>query len=136
LSLGGVTVTYPKNWSGYVTSASDLLDAYFYPNIVPDITNESQTFALRISIQSQQYSDVVSSLTGSGSDQGMTVSAYSFPKVPGQVGMELNGAIESNKTGLMVIMPVRNDTLEVFTEGSQFINDFENIILPNLTFSP
>jgi hypothetical protein len=137
-SLGSVTFNYPKTWSGYVDvndpSSSDLLDGYFYPGVLPDLNSATQAFALRVSIISQAYSSVVSSLTGGGLQ--VTATPFSFPKVSSQVGLEISGQISNSLTGLMVVMPIRNNTLEIWTDGTQFMSDFNNIVLDNLTFSP
>jgi len=47
----------------------------------------------------------------------------------------VNGQIEPNKTVSMVILPLRDKTIEISTQGDQFRSDFTNNILPNLTFS-
>lgn len=139
--LGSLAITYPKTWSGYVSAdgsaGNALLDGYFNPDVVPDVSSQSsKAIALRVSIVQQSYSDVIAQVTNSGNAQGITTKPFKFKNVPGVVGVELSGAIEQGKTGTMVIVPLRNNTLEVWTEGSQFTSDFNNIILPRFTFSP
>jgi hypothetical protein len=36
----------------------------------------------------------------------------------------------------MVVLPLRSQTLQIETAGSQFLGDFNNNILPNFSFSP
>jgi hypothetical protein len=61
---------------------------------------------------------------------------YSLPKLPQVGGMYLTGQISQRQQGTMVLLPLRDKTLEVWTESSAYMNDFTNNVLPNLTFSP
>lgn len=139
-AYGSLKVNYPKNWSAYVaeteTGSSMPIDGYFYPGTVPSTTNPNSTFALRVQVTQQSYSDTLSSFNGLVQSGQVTVKPYSLPGVPSVVGVRIEGQIVTNKSGSMVILPLRNTTLKVWTEASQFENDFNNNILPNLTFSP
>ncbi|HVS58263.1 MAG TPA: hypothetical protein VHD60_00800 [Candidatus Saccharimonadales bacterium] len=135
-SLGSIAVMYPKTWNGLVTfnsAASNqvLLDGYFYPDVAPSL------YAVRINVLQQSYTDVVNQITSNGTSQNVTAKPYAFPKVPGVVGVKLTGTIENNNTtGTMIVVPLRTTTLEVWTEGSKYLGDFNNIILKNFTFLP
>jgi len=48
----------------------------------------------------------------------------------------LVGQIINGKKGSMVMFPLRDKTLKVWTEADQFVGDFNNSVLPNLTFVP
>ncbi|HET9173725.1 MAG TPA: hypothetical protein VFN56_00410 [Candidatus Saccharimonadales bacterium] len=138
-AYGSIQVVYPKTWSSYVdtsgaTGNQTVVDGYFYPGTVPSITSGGTNFALRVQVLSQNYSDVLASMNNSQSKP--TISAYSLPKVPSVVGVRVKGAISDNKTGDMIILPLRDKTVEVWTEGNQFESDFSNTILPNMSFSP
>ncbi len=136
---GSLIIKYPKTWSSYVddtTVGSIPVDGYFYPGTVPSITAASSTFALRVQVLAQAYSDVLGNLAGQQQNGLITVDAYRLPNVPSVVGVIVNGQIEPNKTVSMVILPLRDKTIEISTQGDQFRSDFTNNILPNLTFSP
>lgn len=138
-AYGNITVQYPKTWSAYViddTNSSPFIDGYFYPNTVPDTQSQQSSFALRIQLVQDSYNDVLTSITGSVQQGQVKVSPYAFPKEPTIVGARVDGAFESNKTGSMIVLPVRNMTLKVWTESPQYEDDFNNNILPNLSFSP
>lgn len=131
---GRVVVTYPKTWSLYNnTSPGEDLDLYFNPDVVAAIGGEGNTFALRLQVLDQAYDEVVSNYEDA---EGVSIEPYSLPKVPSVVGMRVSGQIEDEKQGVMVILPVRDKTLQVFTESDSFRGDFDNTILTNLTFSP
>lgn len=139
-AYGSLNVSYPKTWSAYVaqtdTNSSLPLDGYFYPGTVPSITNLSNTFALRIQVATQSYSDTLNAFNSAVKNGKVTVQPYSLPGVPSVVGVRLEGQIVPDKSGSMIILPLRNTTLKIWTEASQFEDDFNNNILPNLTFSP
>lgn len=136
---GTVQVLFPKTWSVYVGSRSiEPLDAFFNPQVVPDSQDPASVFALRIQVLNQAYSDVVRNLDSYVKNGQITMAPYSFPKVPSVVGVRTDGLIQPGKknNGSMVIMPLRDKTLEIWTEDQQFEDDFNNIILQNFTFEP
>ena len=138
-AFGSLIVSYPKTWSAYVDEAdtgSTVVNGYFYPNVVPSVTNPNNSFALRVQIINQSYSDVMQQFSGLVSTQKITVAPYALPKVASAVGSRLDGQVVPNKSGSMVVIPLRDKTLEVWTEAQQFESDFNNNVLPNLSFSP
>lgn len=138
-AYGGLKLSFPKTWSGYVnedqTGDTDV-DGYFYPDVVPNIMNPNNSFALRVQIANQSYSSVLQQFSNMVSAKKVTVTPYSFPQVSSVIGSRLDGEVVQNKQGSMVIMPLRDKTLTVWTESSDFLADFNNNILPNLTFQP
>jgi hypothetical protein len=135
-AYGSVTINYPKTWSGYVsdTDGNDpFVDGYFSPGVVPDTQDQKSSFAFRVQVSSQSYSE---SLQSFQNQEGVTIQPYSLPKVPTVVGVIVRGAIEQDRQGIMVILPLRNTTLKFWTESDAFTGDFNNIILPNASFSP
>lgn len=141
--FGSVGVTYPKTWSAYVSVDSNgsetPVDGYFYPDVVPstDANNSGGTnFALRVQVTQQDYSGILQNYQSQVQEGAVTITPYHLPKVPGVIGVQITGQIQSQKTGTLVILPLRSETLEIWTEGNQFQSDFNNIILPNFNFSP
>lgn len=141
---GGISVTYPRTWDAYVAvnnNGSDTpIDGYWYPGVVPDIANDTNgngtNFALRVQVLQSDYNSVLQNFESNVQQGTVTATPFHLAKVPSVVGMELTGQILTQKTGIIVLLPVRNETLEIWTEGSQFTSDFNNIVLPNFTFSP
>lgn len=138
-AYGSMALQYPKTWSGYVNETGQgsgtFLDGYFYPGIVPAANNKSNSFALRIQVLGQSYDSVVKTYAKDSSD-APTVAAYSLPGLPDVVGVRVTGKLTRELDGDMVILPLRSQTLKIWTEGSEFADDFETLILPNFTFSP
>jgi len=139
-AYGNVTVVYPKNWSGYIvernTNTSTPVDDYFQPDVVPDVTSIENAFALRVQVVQQTYDKVVASHDGTIKNNKATAKPYALPKLPNIVGTRIEGQLNDKKTGTLIILPVRNLTLQIWTEADQYKADFNNIILPNLTFAP
>lgn len=141
---GSIVVKYPRTWSGYVDDTDSnntaLLSGYFAPGVVPSLTNQSSVFALNIQIINQTYAQTVQSLTTqAGSSTPLISQAYALPKLPNIIGLELSGQLNSNNSTqneTMVVLPLRANTLEISTVGTTYLSDFNNIILPNFSFSP
>ncbi|MEO8104796.1 MAG: hypothetical protein ABI602_00465 [Candidatus Saccharibacteria bacterium] len=136
---GSLIIKYPKTWSSYVDDSSvggTPVDGFFYPGTVPSITATSSTFALRVQVLSQAYNDVLNNLKGLQQQGKITVDAYKLPNVPSVIGVMVIGQIVPDKDVSMVILPLRDKTIEISTQGDQFRSDFTANILPNLSFSP
>jgi hypothetical protein len=128
---------YPKTWSGYVISSqSTPLSTYFQPDVVPDISAQSNAYALRIQVVNQTYSNALQIYQTLASTKKVTVAPFSFAKVPSVVGSRIDGQISQDDQGTVIIVPLRNMSLIISTESQSFEPDFNNIILPNFSFSP
>ncbi len=135
---GGVSIQYPKTWSAYVEESSDsstTLNGYFHPNFVPGI-NSKVAFALRIRVLNQPYSTVVKQLESLEKTGKIKTSAFRYAKVPSVLGIRADGEISTGLKGSIILVAVRDKTLEVSTLSESFLADFNNIILPNLSYSP
>lgn len=139
-AFGAISVQYPKTWSAYVVEGDDNsslpVDGYFNPDFVPNVVDQSKSFALRVQLTSDSYDNVLQEFQGSVQTGKATVSPYKLNKVPNIVGSIVTGQLNSTKQGTMVILPLRNMTLKVWSDSSAFLPDLNNIILPNLSFTP
>lgn len=139
--FGSLVVYYPKTWSAYVDdtgNGSDPVVGYFNPNFVPSIAAQNEQFALRVKVVSQTYNEVIQGFLTAEKTGHVTSSAYSLPKLPNVVGVKLSGEInsESKVLSTMVVLPLRSNAIEISTDGTQFLNDFNQNVLPNFSFSP
>lgn len=138
-AFGSIKLYYPKTWSAYIIENSNeaaAIDGYLYPDFVPSTMNINNLYALRLQVVSQSYSAVVHQYDPQVKSGKVTATPYSLSSLKTVIGVKIDGAITPTKSGSMVILPLRDKTLKVWTEGSQFTGDFNNNILPNLTFSP
>jgi hypothetical protein len=137
-AYGSIIVNYPKTWSAYVDdtgTGTSLVNGYFNPGHVPSITSQSSVFALRVQVLNQSYAQTLQSYSN---EQNIQSVAYALPSLPKVVGVELTGELagQDQQSETMVILPLRADTLEIWTQGTTYLNDFNTNILPNLSFSP
>jgi len=132
--LGTVGVTYPKTWSVYINKDGKdrTFEAYFNPNVVQPVTSGSPD-ALRITIQQRSYADILKTydtLIKKGEIKATPV------KLQSGEGMRLDGKFDKTTEGAMVMFSLRDKTVQVYTESKEYVNDFDKIILPTLTFIP
>lgn len=136
-AYGSIVVQYPKTWSAFVDekgSGSTPVDAYFQPIFVPAVDMQP-SYALRVQVVNSAYADVLTSFESLVKAGKVTSSAYIPAKESSVTGVRLDGEIVTKKQGSMVVIPLRDKTLKIWTESPDFLNDFNNNILPNYTFS-
>jgi len=137
-TYGSISISYPKTWSAYVdeTAKTNIpLSGALNPGFVPGIQS-SLPVALRFTVTSNNYANVVRTFDSQVKAGKIKVTPYKAEKVPSVTGVRLDGEIVKDKQGSMIIVPLRDKTLQVSTESPQFISDFNTIILPNLVFVP
>jgi hypothetical protein len=136
-ALGSVSVVYPKTWSAFIDEGAGgkaELNAYFHPDFVPPEESEV-SFALRLEVVNQTYDQVIKSYDSKVKTAKITATAYRAPKVTSELGVQLRGEIDSKKQGVLVLLPARDKTIKIWTEGQNFVNDF-NAVLDSLTYIP
>lgn len=140
-TYGTISFSYPKTWSGYVdqSNASEPINAYFYPDVVPGVQSAT-AFAVRVELVSTDYKQVIDPLSAQVKTGALTAVAFLPPKLTGiknaQPGTLFDGAITQTVSGEMLVIKVRDKTLQISTQSKDFVNDFNNTILPSLTFVP
>jgi uncharacterized protein (UPF0333 family) len=145
-TYGTISFQYPKTWSAYVdeSNSSEPINAYFYPDQVPGVQS-STAFALRVELLSTPYPQVVQQYSQQMSTSGLKATAYIPPKLQKtanvQPGTRFDGAIGQNSQGAavngsLIALTVRDKTLVISTQSTNFLSDFNNVILPSLTFAP
>ncbi len=143
-TYGSVSFNYPKTWSAYVDSSnsSEPINGYFFPDVVPSV-QDNTAFALRVELVDTDYSQIQQQFSSVISQGAATARAYVPPKMKGVAnvtpGTYMTGQInqsDQSQNGAMVIIKVRDKTLEIYSESDRYVNDFNNIILASLKFSP
>ncbi len=138
-AFGSIHLKYPKTWSALIDeSAGDSvrLNGYLHPNVIPGL-QATTAFALRFQVSAASYDQEVQTFQASAQSGTVKVSAFKLPSVPNSsVGARVDGAITAQKQGSMVLLPLRDRTLKIWTESPDYKGDFDNIILPNMSFSP
>lgn len=139
-TYGSVSFNYPKTWSALVEeSTSQPINGYFYPDILPALESKV-AMALRVELVNSDYASVVSQYDSNIQDGSLKAVAYVPPQMVKvanvQPGLRLDGAITSDFQGSMVIVKVRDKTLQISTQSQDFLKDFNETVLSSLTFVP
>lgn len=143
-TYGSVNFSYPKTYSAYVdtSNTSEPINAYFHPNEVPG-TQSKTAFALRLELLGADYAQVVQQLSSQSAHGTVTARAYLPPKMSGvanvQPGTLFSGQInqqDSTQRGTLLVIKVRDKTLEISTQSNDYLSDFNNSVLPSLSFAP
>lgn len=137
-TYGGLSIQYPKTWSGFVTQTdkgSTPIDGYFYPNVVPGIQGGTN-FALRAQVSSQSYDVEMKNMEARVKSGKVTAAPAVLPNVPGVNGTRFTGEVNQGQKSVLVVFPLRDKTIKIWTETPEFLNDFDTIILPNFKFTP
>ena len=138
--FGSVKLVYPKTWSAYVSegnATSNPVDGFFNPAFVPDVAGDKNSYILRVQVSSTPYQATVNSYADKVKQGKITVTAFKPEQVKDATpGVRLDGQINNTKSGAMVILPLRDKTLKIWTENPNALNDFNNTVLKNLTYSP
>lgn len=136
-TYGSLTFDYPKTWSVYAEeeSSGTVLNLYAFPNVIPGFKSD-KTYALRVEITSTTYDSEVEDFSRDLGSGLLTASAYRPTKAPTVLGLRLDGEIDRDVQGAMVLLPLRDKTIKVYTQIPEFVGDLDNIILPSLNFVP
>ncbi|MBP9738299.1 hypothetical protein KBD20_01280 [Candidatus Saccharibacteria bacterium] len=126
---GTVKLVFPKTWSGYVVDSGSSLDYVGHPEYVP---SKGINYALRMNVSDKKFANEVKSyeaLVKKGDLKAVSIT------VSGTTGTRLDGLLKKDQEGTLVLFPLRDKTLKVWTENKDYKADFENV-LKNLTFVP
>ena len=143
-TYGSITFNYPKTWSAYndSTNNNEPINGYFYPDVVPGVQSAT-AFALRVELVNTDYGQILQQLNSQITQGALTARAYTPPKMQGVAnvvaGTYFSGQInnqQQTQRGNLVVIKVRDKTLEIYSESNDFAADFNNIILASLTFAP
>jgi len=137
-TYGGLVVMYPKTWSAFVTEGGSqtLVDGYFHPSYVPGLDSKT-AFALRVRILNQSYATAAASYASSIKLGKLHAAPYAAPKVPSITGVRMEGELSTTvKNGVMILLPLRDKTIEISTQSQDFLADLNNFALANLSFEP
>lgn len=138
-AYGSVSFLYPSSWSAYVIEkdkSKNQIDGYFHLGLVPDVSGAT-AMALRVQVVDTPYSQVMKEFESGVKTGKVQVAPYSAKNVSEAIGSLVTGEVISNKEGAtMVVLPVRDKTLKIWTESPEFKDDFNKIVLENLDFVP
>ncbi|OGL34420.1 hypothetical protein A3F65_00235 [Candidatus Saccharibacteria bacterium RIFCSPHIGHO2_12_FULL_47_16b] len=140
LTYGGVTFNYPRTWSALIEeSSSQPINGYFHPDVLPPLDSKT-ALALRVELINSEYASVADQYDSQIKDGSLKAVAYIPPQMVNvanvQPGLKLDGQLTSDFSGSMVVIKVRDKTLQLSTQSKDFLKDFNDTVLANLTFVP
>lgn len=135
VEYGSLKLSYPKTWEAFVnTTGNAPIDGYIHPGYVPG-TDAKTAFALRFQVLDSDYAAQLKSFDGQVKLGTVKVSPFRADAVPTILGSRIDGEVISKRSGIMVLIPIRDKTLKIWTEADQYKPDFETM-LKSLSFSP
>ena len=141
-TFGSIFFQYPKIWSAYISEVannSTPINGYLNPDYVPDTTQSGASMALRVQVINTSYPLLLRGFDSAVQRGTVTVAPFKAAKVPNTLGSLVTGVVDTsrqNTTITMVMLPVRDKTIELWTEGPDHVDDFNKIILPSFSFVP
>lgn len=133
-TVGSFNVQYPKTWSVYSNDTPGQASVIFHPGFVP--SNDKTAYALKVEVMTKPYDSVASGFTNDVKTNKLKAVPYALPKVPGAVGLRLEGELKDKERGTIVILPLRDKTIQITSESVSFARDLNETILPNFIFNP
>lgn len=131
---GSFSMKYPKTWSAYANEQQNQMTLLMQPDIVS--SNQQTPYTLKVEIVNTPYARAVTQAENNIKQGKLRASAASLAKVPGVIGLRVDGEVANDKSGATVYMPMRDKTIKITTESTDRMADFNNIILPNFEFTP
>lgn len=135
--FGSVKIVYPKTWELYAdikSTGGTSIDGYAHPKYVPGIQSDT-AFALRFQVISNDYDSQLKAFESGTKNGTVTVAPFRAVLVDSVLGARIDGQISTKRTGNLVLLPLRDKTLKIWTESNTYTADF-NTILENLSFAP
>lgn len=129
---GTLSFKYPKTWSAYEekdASKGGTYEVYFSPGVIPPVAI-NERYALRLTIQNEDYDKVVSSYQTKVTKGDLKSSAVT---VDGENGTRLDGTFSKDIRGSAVIVKIRDKTATLRTDADTFMGDF-NALIATITF--
>lgn len=127
---GSISFRYPKTWSVYVekdgSNNSDFV-AYFQPNKVPPLSDQSARYALRFAIYNRSYDTVAKPFIAKVKNGTMTPQNFEADS-KNITGMRYDGEITTKIRGTLVIFKVNDKTAVLQTDSDVLIEDYEKIL--------
>ncbi len=135
LVLGALNISYPRNWNLYAEEKPEAglqLNLFWNPDLVQSENTYDGTYALRAILEKTVYNLAVAKRQSAVEKGELTAEPIT---VSGINGTRYRGRVAENHTGILVILPIRDKTLSIWTESIDYTNDF-NTIIERLAVSP
>jgi hypothetical protein len=124
---GSFSISFPKDWSGYVDQeqSGTQVSLVVNPDFVRRTNANDELAAARVQLivrDVNQYMNAFTSYIKQGTIKQKDIT------VSGQHGYDLSGQFTDKKTTREVIVPVRDKVLVFFNENSKYADEFNQIL--------
>lgn len=138
-TFGAIKFEYPKTWSAFISenavTSSTPVEGYLHPNFVPALQSGTD-FALRVQVVSGVYEQNIKTYESMAKQGKVKITPFKLDKVQSVLGARIEGEINKGQKDAMIILPLRDKTIKVWTESTSFLSDFDTIILPSMSYEP
>ena len=135
-TYGSLSFGYPKTWSVYLEEKENgtILDYYGHPFVIRGLGDEN-SFAFRAQIVSTDFDNEADKFQKKAEKGTVAVSAFRLEQGPSALGIRVTGEIDTDKQGIAVLLPIRDKTIKLWTESTEYSADFDRVI-QTTTFNP
>lgn len=129
--IANVSFKYPRDWSQSLVekeSGNLQIEAIFHPTVV----QEGKVYALRLQIHQQPYDDILGDYQKKIENGDLKAQPI---KNSGTPGIRLDGKYEKDRDGALIIFPIRDKTLVLMSESTEYLRVY-NEIIKSLEFTP
>ncbi|NCU40312.1 hypothetical protein EOL73_00950 [Candidatus Saccharibacteria bacterium] len=133
--LGSVSFSYPKTWSVYIAEdglRGENYEAYLHPGSVPAVS-ASTPFATRLVISGDVYESFLRRYDGLVKKGDLRSNPITINNL---TGVKLDGKFSNYRSGTMIVLKVRDKTVVVASDSTEFTKDFEEVVAKSIDFNP
>lgn len=126
--LGAIKIEFPKDWNVYAVedeNGQTQLDIYMYPGVVRAPQSTTEPYAFRVKLIQALYTETLEKYQKEVEKGALVAKNVT---VSGITGTRLEGQIDKNRTGALILLPIRDKTLFLWTESPNYLNDYNGII--------
>ena len=127
-AFGEFTVKFPKVWSSSVSenqNNSSQVILIAHPEFIKILPDNSVNYGLRVTLVNSPYATTKSSYDQQVKTKKAKASSV---KVSGIDGTRYEGQYTSTKSGIAVLVPVRDKTIIFTTENAKYQPEFEQVL--------
>ncbi len=133
--LGSVSFSYPKTWSVYIAKdglRGERYEAYLHPIAVPEVS-ASTPFATRLAITDDVYESFLKRYDGLVKKGDLRSNPITINNL---AGVKLDGKFSNYRSGTMIVLKVRDKTVVIASDSTEFTKDFEEVVAKSIDFNP
>lgn len=127
-AYGNFEIKFPKNWNVYSLQnegATKQMDLRIHPDNVTVVTAQNGEYAFRLELIQQNIDKSKRNMEQRVKNKKVTLRDTS---VSGIAGVRYEGEWADKRNGVMIIVPVRDKSLYLYTDGDKYRAEYEEIL--------